>query len=216
VGLGAVLAVLMAGVPLLYYRHGYTHSKRLRAVEPGVFYRSGCMTGAGLEEAIRTYGIKLVLNLQDEAPDPLLAENYWGTRHAKESEICRRNGAEMIFLGIDHVSPGQFPASRPKAIERFLEIMDDARARKLPVLVHCKAGLNRTGCIVAVYRMEYNGWSATEAMVELKRMGFGESTSTAANPYIAQYVLGYVPRANMTASARATSSPEARYAADAK
>ena len=34
--------------------------------------------------------------------------------------------------------------------------MDDPDS--YPVLIHCNAGLNRTGVMVAVYRMEYQGW----------------------------------------------------------
>jgi protein tyrosine/serine phosphatase len=68
------------------------------------------------------------------------------------------------------------------------------RAENYPVLIHCKAGLHRTGVLVALYRMEYDGWSAQRAMDELKECGFGETKATRANEYIKQYVLTYRPR----------------------
>ena len=40
----------------------------------------------------------------------------------------------------------------------FLAVMDN-RAN-YPVLVHCFAGIHRTGTMCAVFRMEYHGWSA--------------------------------------------------------
>jgi protein-tyrosine phosphatase len=60
------------------------------------------------------------------------------------------------------------------------------------VLIHCKAGLHRTGILVAVYRMEYEGWSPADAFREAREHGFGNWTS--ANEYVTQYILDYRPR----------------------
>ena len=100
--------------------------------------------------------------------------------------------ADLAFLEIDVVAPNQYPAVKPEAIAKFLKIMDDPAS--YPVLIHCRAGLHRTGVISAVYRMEYEGWSPQEALRELKGHGFGEFASSAANVYIHQYVLTYTPR----------------------
>ena len=62
-----------------------------------------------------------------------------------------------------------------------------------PVLIHCNAGLNRTGVMVAVYRMEYQGWSRAEAFRDTLDNGFGRTQGTAANDYIKQYILTYQP-----------------------
>jgi hypothetical protein len=45
--------------------------------------------------------------------------------------------------------------------------------------------------MVAVYRMEYQGWSPSEAIREIKANGFGEWPCSASNDYIMQYVLTY-------------------------
>jgi protein-tyrosine phosphatase len=68
------------------------------------------------------------------------------------------------------------------------------------VLVHCRAGLHRTGCLVAVYRMEYEGWSARRAIDEMKANGFGEWGCTSSNDYVRQYVLNYRPKLRLTTS----------------
>ena len=83
------------------------------------------------------------------------------------------------------------PAERPAAIDRYLELLDDPAV--YPVLIHCRAGLHRTGCMAAVYRMEYEHFSRDAALRELKFHGFGEFNSTAANDYIVQYILTYRP-----------------------
>jgi hypothetical protein len=81
------------------------------------------------------------------------------------------------------------PQQRPRAIDRFLALMDDRD--NYPVLIHCRAGLHRTGVMTAVYRMEYDGWSPQQAIRELKANGFGEWPCTPANDYITQYILTY-------------------------
>src|SRR5207302_8467604 len=72
--LGLILAILVTAVPIVQYRWTYTHSKRLREVAPGKFYRSGEMTAPGFREAIADLGIRTIINLQDEYPDPGLSE----------------------------------------------------------------------------------------------------------------------------------------------
>ena len=42
-----------------------------------------------------------------------------------------------------------------------------------PVLVHCQHGSDRTGTMVAIYRIAYEGWSKTQAMDEMINGGFG-------------------------------------------
>lgn len=190
-GPGVALALVVAGAPYLYYRITFEYQKRLRIVTPGKMYRSGCMTAQGLDAAIKTYGIRTVINLMEEAPDPDLHSHYFAPARVKERAVVERNGARYIALTVTYLPRSQAHTERPATIERYLEILDDPRS--YPVLVHCKAGLHRTGIMIAVYRMEYEGWSRQQALAEIRRHGFGEFASTASNEYVQQYVLSYVP-----------------------
>ena len=187
--LGLTVAVLVSLVPAIHFRWVYTHGKRLREVTPGKFYRSGQMTAAGFEEAVARYHFRTIVNLQDEYPDPDVAKNYLGGGTIKESELCRRLGVHYVYLPPDLIPRRQVPVHRPQAIDRFLVFLDDPAS--YPVLIHCRAGLHRTGVMTAVYRMEYQGWSPQQAITELKTNGFGEWPCTAANDYITQYILTY-------------------------
>jgi protein tyrosine/serine phosphatase len=42
-----------------------------------------------------------------------------------------------------------------------------------PVLVHCQHGSDRTGTMVAIYRITYEGWTKTQATDEMINGGFG-------------------------------------------
>jgi tyrosine-protein phosphatase SIW14 len=187
--LAAGVAALVTAGPAAFYRCVYVHGKRLREVSPGRVYRSGQMTEDGFIDAVGRLGIHTIINLQDEYPDPDISRDCLGVRTVKESDLCRRLGVRYVFLRPDLVARRQVPEHRPRAINEFLTLMDDPSA--YPVLLHCKAGLHRTGVMVAVYRMEYDGWAPQQALAELRDNGFGLWASTSANDYVTQYILTY-------------------------
>src|SRR5262249_24455751 len=131
-----------------------------------------------------------VINLQEENQDPDLPESYFNTvQHTRESDVCKSLGARMVFIYVDLVPQEKIGKERPATIDQFLAVMDNPA--NYPVLIHCKAGLHRTGVLAAVYRMEYQGWERLEAWRELRSHGFGDFVSDITNDYVAQYVLSY-------------------------
>jgi hypothetical protein len=195
--IGVVIGIAIVGVPALRYRMVYENEKRFREVTPGKFYRCGQMTESGFRAKLREHGIKLVINLQDENPDPLLPTGYWDQPHIRESQVCAEEGARLVFLsfaGDRGLLPRNeaTPENRPKVIDDFLKLCDDPD--NYPILIHCMAGLHRTGALTAVYRMEYEGWPLADAMRELRANGFGDRKCTTANDYIYEYLIQYQPR----------------------
>jgi protein-tyrosine phosphatase len=191
--MGLGLALLLVGAPYVYYRQSYEHARRLRPVTEGRLYRSGCMTADGFREAVAKYQIRTVLNLMEESPDPTLRTSYFDRTAVSESELLRSLNVKMVNLTVDLLPEGRAGKDEPAAVDAFRKVMDDPA--NWPVLIHCKAGLHRTGVMVAVYRMEYEGWTRHEALRELKSHGFGEFASSSSNDYIQQYVMTYQPRA---------------------
>lgn len=186
------IALLVAVAPLVHYRWSYAYGKRLRAVVDDKIYRSGCQTVDGFEKTLREHRIRVVLNLQEEAPDPDMAMSYFGWGTEKESEVCRRLGVRFEFLEVDLIPPELVPPAQPRAMAKFFEIMDDPKS--YPILIHCRAGLHRTGVLVALYRMEYEGWPVHRALEEMRALGFGRMPSYSPNEYIRQYLANYQPR----------------------
>jgi len=72
-------------------------------------------------------------------------------------------------------------AYRLRAKQWHPETEDVVRAMKViltpeyqPVFVHCQAGKDRTGFVVAVYRILVDGWSVDDAIAERKAFGAAE------------------------------------------
>jgi tyrosine-protein phosphatase SIW14 len=196
--LATALAIAIVGVPVLRYRMIYSTEKRFREVAPGKFYRCGQMSADAFRKNLREYKIKTVVNLQDEYPDPLLSAGYWDAPHIRESQVCEEEGARFMFLtwagerGLLARNVAS-PTNRPQVIDDFLKVCDDPNS--YPILIHCLAGLHRTGALTAVYRMEYEGWPVADAMRELRANGYGDRKATTANDYILEYLYLYQPRA---------------------
>ncbi len=194
-GLALVVMTVVVGVPVAHQRSAYVQHKRLRVVTDGRVYRSGQMTADGFRQAIRRYGIKTVINLQDDDTstagderDPTLPRSPFDRTKALESEVVKATGAEYIqFDGNALNTDGT--DGRAKLVDDFLAVMDDEA--NYPVLYHCKAGLHRTGWITAVYRMEYEKRSRADVLDELKANGFGDFKATDANVYIKRYIFDY-------------------------
>jgi len=196
-GFAITMAVAIIAIPAMRYRMVYATEKRFREVTPGKFYRCGQMSADAFRDKLTEHQIKLVINLQDENPDPLLPSGYWDKPHIRESVVCEQAGAKFTFLSFANdrgLLPRNVatPENRPKVIDDFLKLCDDPK--NYPILIHCMAGLHRTGVLTAVYRMEYEGWETADAVRELRANGFGDRKCTTANDYVYEYLFQYKPR----------------------
>jgi uncharacterized protein (TIGR01244 family) len=77
----------------------------------------------------------------------------------------------------------------PDQITQFLGIVTDPA--EVPVYVHCRAGKHRTGVMTAIYRMEHDGWNASQAFDEMKRYHYG---LVLLHPQFKDFVDSYKPR----------------------
>lgn len=124
-------------------------------VEP-FLYRGGQPRGKGLER-LQQMGIKTVINLRG------------GKQPLKEQSECNKLGLKFISIPISH---HHAPANSD--VEQFLQIVQAAKddPSKGGVFVHCKAGEDRTGCMIALYRVKEDGWTSRQACDEMQKLGF--------------------------------------------
>jgi tyrosine-protein phosphatase SIW14 len=163
------LIVGLAAIPLLYRIEQDRRYRNLHAVEDGRLYRCGQLTPEGFERVLREQRIGTVVSMRETKNGN---QEY---QDGFEEEICRRLGVRYErFHYLDWSAPdGSMPAMAN--IRRFLELFDDEHPPK-PVLVHCFAGIHRTGVHVAAYRIDRHGWTNAEAMEELRWMGTRRTT----------------------------------------
>ena len=187
---GSLIGVGVVAVPAVHYRATLETSKRFHVVTAGRFYRCGQLDADGLREVIKLHGIRTVVNLQHEAPDPLLPKNFYHSKdRVAESVVCREAGADFKLLTFDPF-PRELPEGRrPAVVDAYLKLLDDPDI--YPVLIHCAAGLHRTGELTAIYRMEYEGWPKSLAVREMKSAGFGDYACTTADDMVYNMVEKY-------------------------
>ncbi|MGL4419462.1 MAG: fused DSP-PTPase phosphatase/NAD kinase-like protein [Gemmataceae bacterium] len=185
------LLAIILGIPALMYRAEYVNQKRFREVTRGKFYRSGQFTASGLKDMVRDYKIKSVINLQEENADPFMPEEFLTKPYVRESELCQQLGVRYyaLFGGQDVSDAEANQGLRAGVIDEYLKILDDPK--NYPVLIHCKAGLHRTGRLTAIYRLEYENWTMAAAMQELRANGYGTFMASEADAYIVHYLGHY-------------------------
>ena len=180
----ALALVISATVSLLFVWADSYHLRNFHAVEPGVLYRSGQLTPTGLKYLIRRHQIKTVVTLRTvRDPDKPYLDKW-------EADVCATRGVRHIRIVprawlVD--KKGELPAEA--VVREFLAVMDDPANH--PVLIHCFAGVHRTGTLCAVYRMEYQGWTADRAIAEMEAFGFKPGRDREA---IEGYLRAYQPR----------------------
>ena len=83
-------------------------------------------------------------------------------------------GKEVRRLGMRYVAiPWHCPFPHDDVFARFLKLIRENPDKK--IFVHCRLGDDRTGMMVASYRMAIQGWSADEAMREMQKFGFSSA-----------------------------------------
>ncbi len=121
--------------------------RRFHVVERGRVYRGGQPNPLALWLMARIFKVKTIVNLRE---DYIENQNLFGMNEKR------------ILL------PPRTNVPTKEQLDEFLAIMDDADA--YPVLIHCKVGANRTGIMVAAWRILRQGWSYDDALDEMKEI----------------------------------------------
>jgi len=112
-------------------------------------YRSGQPTAEGMRN-LKRLGVTTIVNLR--------------SFHSDRDEIGNTG------LAYEHIYMKAWHPERKEAV-RFLQIVTDPK--RTPVLVHCQHGADRTGAMVAIYRVAVQGWTKEEAIREMTEGGYG-------------------------------------------
>ena len=102
---------------------------------------------------LRALGIRSILNLR---------------QHHRDSDALDRAGFTPY---LHRMNAGEITVDDLVAALRLI------RAATKPVLVHCWHGSDRTGAVVAAYRIVFQDWTREAALDELRHGGFGYHAS---------------------------------------
>ena len=148
-----VCLVLMFG--MAYYQYATYYPKRFEPVVAGKLYRSGEVSPVQLERLHDEQGIdRVICLLNPEAPVT-----------QAEHKAAESLGLEWINLGMG--GSGQHELNQ---IPELVALLTDPNAP--PTLVHCSAGVNRTGLAIGLYRIHHDGWSYEQVYDELLKHDF--------------------------------------------
>lgn len=126
-------------------------------------YRGGLLTPAGLR-SLAHMGITVVVDTR--------------SNNRSEHEEAKKLGMKYVAI------PWHCPWPKDEVFARFLKVVHENKGKK--IFVHCRLGDDRTGMMVAAYRMAEEGWTADEAMNEMRTFGF-----TRSHHYICPGLAGY-------------------------
>ena len=146
-------------------------AKRFGVVVPGKVYRSGQISRWMLEDVIREHDLQVIVDLNG------IEEN--DRNQEAEIALARDWGIELHRFPLSGDGTGDI-AYYADAIGVIVECQRAGR----PVLVHCAAGAQRTGGVVAAYRILVEGRPVEEACREMRRYGWRPERDSELLPYL--------------------------------
>jgi len=122
--------------------------KYVAKVSPGI-YRGSNPHEEGIN-ALRALGVRTIINLRG--------------REKKERQHVEKAGMRYEWIPLSKTH-----APDSDQVERFFDIIRDRTA--YPIYVHCLYGVDRTGTMMALYRIREQGWSNEDALAEMSHFG---------------------------------------------
>jgi len=132
-------------------------------------------------------GIKTVLNLRSEE-----------SHSRAEEKLVKAAGMKYVSLPMNGILA---PTDR-QISDALAVIADPANG---PVFVHCRRGADRTGTVIACYRVAHDQWPNQRALDEARSLGMSW-TERGMRSYVLHYRLAAVPGTPATQAAASIAS----------
>jgi tyrosine-protein phosphatase SIW14 len=115
-------------------------------------YRGGTPSAVGLEE-LHALGVKVIVDLRSS-----------GEGTDVESQQVHKLGMKYV-----NVPLGAWSAPTQAQLEQILPYL--FRSDTEPVFIHCRRGKDRTGTVLACYRIQHDNWNNRRALAEAESYG---------------------------------------------
>ena len=147
-------------------------------------YRGAQPTEEGLK-SLATLGVKTIIDLRGP-----------GDHSAWEEKVVEALGMRYVHVPLRGMS-----APSDEDVAKVLALIDSpAASTSWPAFVHCKQGKDRTGTVIACYRIQHDRWNNEKALEEARLHGMHWVERA-----MMSYVLGYKPPVEASASSKAPS-----------
>lgn len=112
-------------------------------------YRGAQPAAEGIER-LKALGVKTIINL-------------------RSSDTADKDLPMLSGIAYERIPMTAWRPNDPDVV-RFLQIVTDES--RLPAFVHCRRGADRTGMMVAIYRIAVQDWDKEQAITEMTQGGF--------------------------------------------
>jgi protein tyrosine phosphatase (PTP) superfamily phosphohydrolase (DUF442 family) len=152
-----VAALILVGVG--YYVWSININHNFKTISEGKVYKSGVIPPDQIEDYIKKYGIKSVVDLRRPGTNDLVNNPEVTPELVMEKKAVEAAGGNYFDVGSEQI-PDQ------ATLDRFYAVMDNPA--NYPVLIHCHHGEGRAPLFSAVYQIEYEGVPNEEARVNAR------------------------------------------------
>ena len=119
-------------------------------------------------KGFRNLGLKTIIDLRET-----------DSRSTAEKKTVEALGMRYINIPLQGMS-----APAEASVQKVLALFNDSSAG--PVFIHCRRGADRTGTVVACYRIGHDGWDNAKALSEAKTNGMSR-IEIAMQHYVMRY-----------------------------
>ena len=177
-----ILAAMIAFVAIVAINHEQVTvlrdrfiPKRWGVVEEGQIYRSGQLSRHLVKEVLQTNHIQTVVDLTFDNPED--------ANHQAEIAAIAELGIERKLCSLDSDGTGD-----PHVYSQAVATVAAAAREGKPVLVHCVAGSQRTGGVVALYRLLIQGRPVAAVVDEMARYKYDPRRSPRLQEYLNAHI----------------------------
>lgn len=146
--------LLLLGIALVLvgkYVYDINVNHNFETITEGKVYKSGVIPPDEIEEYVKKYHIKSIVDLRMPGTNDLVLNPE------KPSEIQQEKEAVAKIKGLNYFSNPSEQVPNDKNIAIFTKIMDNKA--NYPVLIHCYHGTGRAELYSAIYRIEYENFT---------------------------------------------------------
>lgn len=148
--------------------------KRWGEVESGLVYRAGQIHPALVAKTLQENGIEKIIDLQ-----------YW---EEKPGLLAERDAALDLQIEIERFPLDGNGTGDVQNYVRAILALHQAKTEGIPVLVHCAAGSQRTGGVLAAYRTLVLGLTADDAVTEMVSFDWNPSKDQILLDYLNEHI----------------------------